>query len=700
MKWPRMNTDKHGWGLAWLISTVLVSSLLAQHAPVIQSTTQEVLLDLVVRDKKGHVVRDLKPEEITVLDGGQAQKIRGFRLVQGMEAVPGTAQPKLDPLRQIQLVSLVFDRLGPDGRRLSKQAALELLKNESGPNVYFGVFNVDQRLRVLQPFTANRELARKAVDAATGGTSSQFEHSDDSIRRAYETSAGSEGASDAAVGGAQVNGAAMASEQMARMMLDMLEFSETSTREQQGRSSIFSLFGIVREQYRLPGRKTVIYFAEGLQLPNSLEEQLHSMIGAANRANVSVYAVDARGLLTVAQNQGAADMLTGAAKASWRTTTRESEGVTRNQATSMDHALDSLHANVQNALAELAEGTGGFLVANSNDLRTPLRRVEEDMHTYYELSYSPEIEKYDGSFRNIEVTVARPDVKVQTRSGYFALPAIEGQSVQPFEVPLLSALAASPMPRAFAYHAAALHFATPQAEIVLDVPLQEIRFVKDPAAKVYHTHFAALAMFKDAQGRVVSKVSQDVPFDGPLDKLEAFQQGHFVFTRTVQLSPGRYTLETAVMDRESQRVSARKAVFVAEPARRGIGISSLAMIRRVEPGAKDSAHDPFITEAGRVTPSLSDAVSGGPDAKLSLYFVVYPEAGVAEKPKLEMEFLSEGNPLGRGEIELPAPNAEGVIPYIATLPVAHLKPGQYEVQATVKQGTGAAKESAFFTIVN
>src|SRR5579863_4684915 len=59
----------------------------AQQDPTatIKATSQEVLLDLVVRDKKGHIVKNLKPEEITVTDDGAPQQIRSLRLRTGAE---------------------------------------------------------------------------------------------------------------------------------------------------------------------------------------------------------------------------------------------------------------------------------------------------------------------------------------------------------------------------------------------------------------------------------------------------------------------------------------------------------------------------------------------------------------------------------------------------------------------------------------
>jgi hypothetical protein len=48
-------------------------------------------------------------------------------------------------------------------------------------------------------------------------------------------------------------------------------------------------------------------------------------------------------------------------------------------------------------------------------------KVSEDIESYYQLTYNPHIEKYDGSFRKIEVRAKRPNLRVQSRAGYFAV---------------------------------------------------------------------------------------------------------------------------------------------------------------------------------------------------------------------------------------------------------------------------------------
>ena len=83
-------------------------------------------------------------------------------------------------------------------------------------------------------------------------------------------------------------------------------------REDLGRISIFSLWAVIQELSKLPGRKTVMYFAEGITLPNGLVQQFQSMISAANRANVAIYAVDAAGLRvesTLAQSRDTVDSI-------------------------------------------------------------------------------------------------------------------------------------------------------------------------------------------------------------------------------------------------------------------------------------------------------------------------------------------------------------------------------------------------------
>ena len=691
--------------------------------PVFRSEATEILVDVVVRDKKGKAIRGLRAEEVTVFEDGKPQKITLFREIRstgpapvqpgGVEAAPGGPAPAAEKAntikvdKQVRLVSIVFDRLGPEGRRLSKQAALEFVKRDLGSNVYYGVFAIDRDFRVLQPYTNDQNRLRNAIDRGTSGERSNFDSDSIADSRVIQSMAGSVGSAAAAsqggTGPGAVDGAAMSAEQAGRIAGEMAEFASMITRDDLGRTSIFSLWAVIKELKRLPGRKSVLYFSEGLQLPNGVVEQFHSMISDANRANVTVYAVDARGLQAGGDSGLNRSMLETAAQRSvWaRNTQNEDAAGQRAESRTFDIAMDSIRANHQVALAELAESTGGSLMANTNDFRPFLNKLSDEFNTYYEITYKPSNPEYDGRFREINVKINRPDVALQARNGYFSLPPMDGQSVYPYEAPLLKALGRSPLPRDLDFRAGMLQYrqqdGMQQALLVFDLPLKSVTFVKDEGAQKYRTHISTVTLVKDAQGHVVDKLSRDVPLNEPLDKLAGFQQGRFIVTRPLRLAPGRYTLESAIADQEGQRVSAKRTAVVVLPAAQGPAMSEMSLLRRMDrlPETRDPL-DPMLLPSGRVVPTLGDTVPGGPGSALSIFFVLYPTGAV--KPQLVLDLLQDGKVLARSRPEVPAPDNRGAVPYLANTPLEALKPGQYEFRVTLLEGDKGAQRSLFVTI--
>jgi hypothetical protein len=418
---------------------------------------------------------------------------------------------------------------------------------------------------------------------------------------------------------------------------------------------------------------------------------------------VSVYGVDTRGLISESMNASSISMLDSAAKSSARQQSVAGEAVTADQAMVFDTLRDSIHANRQQALDQLSTATGGFLIANTNDYRVPFRKLAEDIDTYYEVAYVPQIAEYDGKFRKIAVKISRSDVKVQTRSGYFALPPHEG-TLFAYEMPLLRALNTTPLVRSFPYHAAALRFEKADHKLdyalVIEIPMQEITFAEDNEHNRYRAHISLLALFKDQRGEIVHRFSQDVPITAPADQLDAFRRGRFTRTYHVDLAPGRYTLESAVMDQEGMKASAKKAsVVAAVPAPASVAISSLALMRRIEPQTgQPDPDDPFRFQGGKVVPTLDTAVQAAASGDLSFYFVVYPLAANTEKPELTMEFLRDGTLVAKASPELPAADQNGLIRYVASLPLANFQPGNYELRTIVRQGGTAALERSAFSI--
>ena len=104
-------------------------------APAVRSTAQEVVLDMVFRDKKGKTIRDIRPEEIHVSEDGVEQKVNSFRIVDGktaeslseFKAPAESGSPSLDPMREVRLVTLVFEGLDQEGKRFFRQSLKDIL---------------------------------------------------------------------------------------------------------------------------------------------------------------------------------------------------------------------------------------------------------------------------------------------------------------------------------------------------------------------------------------------------------------------------------------------------------------------------------------------------------------------------------------------------------------------------------------------
>lgn len=126
------------------------------------------------------------------------------------------------------------------------------------------------------------------------------------------------------------------------------------------------------------------------------ERYFRDIIGDANRANVSFYTVDPRGLAVY-------DDPTAVIR----------DGLNPHlDAAMLRHRTDTLRT--------LAEATDGVAALNSNDLNASFRRVADDLSSYYLLGYYSTNTKLDGSYRTIKVRVKRPGVDVRARRGYRA----------------------------------------------------------------------------------------------------------------------------------------------------------------------------------------------------------------------------------------------------------------------------------------
>jgi len=653
-----------------LLAVALSAGVAEQSQPpsarqtVIRTTTQEVLLDFIARDKHQKLVTDLRAEDIEVLEDGVPQTLRSFeyRGERGQAAqrnepmAPHTGAAAAAPqtLREINVVSLVFEGVGAENRREAAQAARDFLANDIDANTYVGVFTLNHRLALLQQYTNDASMLNKAVDRAMSGAYLEF---------AKDT--------EARPGSAEERGPA-AKDRFTGPEKAMIQLSIAILTEQVGVQSLDALQRLIEAQAQLPGRKTILYFSPGLILPPEQPERFRAVISAANRSNIAFYTVDASGLDTASNIRIA--------------------NAVRNAVNVVEEDPGEKPTDVKENLRSLAEDTGGFAISNTNDARMPLRHVMEEVRAHYEATYAPTSANYDGHFRTIEVRSRRPGIHLQARKGYFALPLVAGTSIAPFEFDALTALARQPAPRAFDFHAGVLTFRAGQqsteCRAVFSVPSQALHFTEDPKGKTFRIHVAFLALVKDGEDQIVRKISRDLVFQAPAEKRAEFERGEVTVTLPLALPPGRYHLDAVANDVDGGAASTRKVALVVPGAG---GLSDLVLVRSHQGVEDRDATDPLEFAGGKITPEMKDTVSkanGGPEG---IYFVLYP--GANANPDVRIAVTHDGKVVTAGRVELPAPEADGSIRVLSGIPFSGLNPGVYEVTLTAVLGGKTSRRS-------
>ena len=239
--------------------------------------------------------------------------------------------------------------------------------------------------------------------------------------------------------------------------LDAKDLAENSGRAEaahiRGRQELATFAGIqeiVRSLSGVRGRKAIVYFAVdhelgGGEISGGRASLAYARaMSEANRANVTVHTVDARGLACARVGgrssfeqvcgSGAAGGTAGSPTASVSRTAateteRDDQGPLLGDPERLPGILHSprperfLSIHSGSLLEHVAEETGGLAITKTNDLAAGLVRVIDELREYYEVVYTPPRDSvFDGRFRRIEAKVSRRGVQVRTRAGYFATP--------------------------------------------------------------------------------------------------------------------------------------------------------------------------------------------------------------------------------------------------------------------------------------
>src|SRR5688500_17455697 len=163
----------------------------------------------------------------------------------------------------------------------------------------------------------------------------------------------------------------------------MLRNFELMERDQQGYSTTNGLFAIIKAMRGLPGRKSLVLFSEGIAIPPAVQRLFLGVIDAANRANVSIYTMDAAGLRAESEQGQIREQVNQAGKRGINTGYAGGGSGTAPLTQALEKNEDVLRQDPHSGLGQLADSTGGLLFENTNNLRQGFDRIESDLRNYY-----------------------------------------------------------------------------------------------------------------------------------------------------------------------------------------------------------------------------------------------------------------------------------------------------------------------------
>jgi hypothetical protein len=461
------------------------------------------------------------------------------------------------------------------------------------------------------------------------------------------------------------------------------------------------IIALINQLGTLPGRKTVLLVSTGLVTTGD-PDRFQKILTNANSHGITFYALDSTEM-SATNDTAQASKLAVAQMASVsqnQSNKAASAQIMRQNSKQGDDTVSAVRtSDTQASLRALSEGTGGFLIANTNDFRKSFQQLAENLDAHYEAVYHPTSNKYDGRLRKIEVKLAKKDLEVDSRTGYFAMPDLKGSGpLTPVESTGLAVLNAEPRPHAFDVHVTGYHFqndgANSRGTLAFELPGTKLGATPDPAHKTHKLEVSLFALIRDGDGQVVDKYSLDQPYFIPDANLAAVRATALIYTHPVDLPPGHYTVETAVVDREGSQATAETAQVDIPAPTKGVGISSLVAVQQLEAASAQADNaDPLTFKGKHVIPMVEAEVS--PATKRYVYFVVYPNKANTEKAKIHVEFKTGGQVFAQSTADLPAPDASGTIPMFVA---AATRPGNCELQITALQGSESATEHLKYAV--
>jgi VWFA-related protein len=656
-----------------------------------QANANLVIVDVTAKDKSGKSVEGLRQEDFTVIEDGKPQKIAVFEY-QRISTTPEPPQEiKLEDQLQLpeapkttitsttpgkvqyhdkRLMVFFFDFSSmaiPDQLR-AQDGALDYLNKHVTKDDVVAILFYASTIQVLSDFTDDRDVLTRVIRSLPIGEASEL---------AGLADTGDDNSEDT----------------QAAFVADETEFNIFNTDQK-----LAAIEDAARMLKSFPEKKALIYFSGGVTRTGmDNEAQLQATINAAGKANLAIYAIDARGLMGDPPGGGAS-------KAGSR-----GSGI-YNGSTFNSQRSGTLAS--QDTLYTLAAETGGKAFFDSNDIGLGIVKTQEAMSSYYLLGYYSLNSAMDGKYRKIDVKLnSKLVAKLEHREGYYADKTWGKLNAQDKEQQLKEALSAgdpvTDLPLALQVN---LFRISPTAYFVpvsIKVPGSVVDLAAKGGASVTQLDFAG--QIQDERHAVVGNVRDNIQVK--LDQAGAAAAGrkNYQYDAGFTLEPGQYRMKFVVRENVSGKMGTFETRFTVPDLSAdtsGLKLSSIVWSSQREAVTaavgsaqrftrRDVVANPLIVGDQKVIPNITHVFrrTGSMYVNFDVYDAL-PDPGNSRRRRVKVS-MSLFNEKGVKTFEVGpidatqlSPTRPEAVPVQVEVPMKDISRGEYMCQINVVDEVG------------